>query len=69
MKRTNRTTVEADAVEGPVEKVARSEIVKAMQKMKSGKATGPSEVGVEMIVASGKIGLKDDGTVPACIGW
>ena len=26
--------------------------------MKSGKATGPSEVSVEMIVASGKIGVK-----------
>ena len=29
-----------------------------MQKMKSGKATGPSEVSVEMIVASGKIKVK-----------
>ena len=29
-----------------------------MQRMKSGKATGPSEVSVEMIVASGKIGVK-----------
>ena len=45
--------VETD-VEGPVEKVARNEIVQAMQKM----ATGPSEVSVEMIVASGKIGVK-----------
>ena len=35
-------------VEGPVEKVAHNEIMEAMQKMKSGKATGPSEVGVEM---------------------
>ena len=26
--------------------------------MKSGKATGPSEVNVEMIVASGEIGMK-----------
>ena len=33
-------------------------IVKAMQKMKSGKVTGPSEVSVEMIVASGEIGVK-----------
>ena len=50
--------VETDVVEGPVEKVARNEIVEAMQRMKSGKATGPSEVSVEMIVASGKTGVK-----------
>ena len=45
-------------VEGPVEKVARHEIVEAIQKMKSEKATRPSEVSVEMIVASGEIGVK-----------
>ena len=50
--------VETDVVKGPVEKVVRNEIVEAMQKMKSGKAKGPSEVSVEMIVASGKIGVK-----------
>ena len=50
--------VQTDSVEGPVEKVARNEIVEAMQRMKSGKATGPSEVSVEMIVASGEIGVK-----------
>ena len=49
--------VENDLVE-PVEKVVRDEIVKAMQSMKSGKATGTSEVSVEMIVASGEIGVK-----------
>ena len=49
--------VESDAVEGPVEKVARNKIVKAMQRMKSGKATGPSKVSVEMIVG-GEIGVK-----------
>ena len=41
-----------------MEKVARNQIVKAMQKMKSEKATGPSEVSVEMIVASGEIRAK-----------
>ena len=51
-------SVETDVVEGPVEKVARNEILGAMQKMKSGKATGPSEVSVEMIVASGDIEVK-----------
>ena len=50
--------VETDLVEGPVEKAARNEIVEAIQSMKSRKATGPSEVSVEMIVASGEIEVK-----------
>ena len=50
--------VETDLVEGPVEKVACNEIVEAMQTMKSGKATGPPEVSVKMIVAGGEIGVK-----------
>ena len=50
--------VETEVVEGPVEIVAGNEIVEAMQKMKSGKATELSEVSVEMIVASGEIGVK-----------
>ena len=50
--------VETDEVEGPVEKVARNEIVEAMQKMKPRKATGRFEVCVKIIVASGKIGVK-----------
>ena len=50
--------VETDLVEGPLEKVPRNEIVETMQKMESGKATEPSEVSVEMIVASGEIGVK-----------
>ena len=50
--------VEIDVIKGPVEKVARNEIVEAMQRMESGKATGPSEVSVEMIVASGEIAVK-----------
>ena len=44
--------VKTDVVEGLVEKVARNENVEVMQKMKSGKATGPSEASVEMIAAS-----------------
>ena len=39
--------VETDVIEGPVEKVACHEIVEAMGKMKSGKATGPSEASME----------------------
>ena len=50
--------VETDVVEGPVEKMARNEIMEVMQKMKSGKATRSSEVSVEMIVASGEIRIK-----------
>ena len=41
-----------------MEKVAGNKIVEAMQKMKSGKATGPSEVKVKMIVAGGEIRVK-----------
>ena len=50
--------VETDLVEGPVERVACNEIVEAIQSMKSRKATGTSEVSVEMIVAVAKSGLK-----------
>ena len=49
--------VEADLVEGPVERVSREEVVKAMGDMKAGKAAGPSEVSVEIIAASGEIGI------------
>ena len=49
--------VQADLVEGPVERVSREEVVEALGKMKAGKAAGPSEVSVEMIAASGEIGI------------
>ena len=49
--------VKADLVEGPVERVSREEVVKALGEMKAGKAAGPSEVSVEMIAASGEIGV------------
>ena len=48
---------EVDAVEGPVEKVTRGEVRNAVETMKRGKATGPSEVSTEMITASGEIGI------------
>ena len=48
---------EADMVEGPVEEVTYEEVVKAMNKMKLGKAAGPSEVNMDMIMASGKFGV------------
>ena len=50
--------VETDVIEGPVQKVTRTEIVEVMQKMISGKATGPSEVSLEIIVASGETVVK-----------
>ena len=50
--------VESDVIEEQVGKVTHKEIVKAMQKMKSGKAIEPSKISVEMGVASGKIGIK-----------
>ena len=52
-----RPNVKAELVEGPVERVSRDEVVKAIREMKAGKAAGPSEVSVEMIVASGEIGI------------
>ena len=50
--------VKTDVVEGPLEKVTRKAVLEEMQKMKSGKATGPSKVSAEMTVASGEIGIK-----------
>jgi len=50
-------TTEVDVVEGPVEKVTRVEIVKALKDMKTGKATRPSEVSTEMIAASGETAI------------
>ena len=47
--------VDAAKVEGPVEKVSRKEVKKAIRKMKQGKAAGLSEVATEMIVAGGRI--------------
>ena len=47
----------ADMVEGPVEEVTYEEVIKATNKMKLGKAAGPSEVNIDMIMASGKFGV------------
>ena len=44
--------VEADMVEGPTD-----EVIEAMNNMKLGKAAGPSEVDMDMIIASGKFGV------------
>ena len=46
-----------DMVEGPVEGVTDEEVMEAMNKMKLGKAAGPSEVNMDMIIASGTFGV------------
>ena len=48
---------EADMVEGPVEEVTYEEVMKAMNKMKLGKAAGPSKINMDMIMASEKFGV------------
>ena len=50
--------VETDVVEGLMERATHKEIMVAMLKMEFGKAIEPSELGVAMIVASGKIRIK-----------
>ena len=45
---------EADMVEGPVEGVTYEEVMKTMNKMKLGKAAGPSKVNMDVIISNGK---------------
>ena len=47
--------LKAELVEGPVERVSQKEVVKVIREIKVGKAAGPLEVSVEMILASGEI--------------
>ena len=47
----------ADMVEGSVKEVTYEAVMEAMNKMKLGKAAGPSEVNMDMIRASGKLGV------------
>ena len=55
-------------VKGPMKRVTCKEIVQAMQMMKPGKAIRPSEISVEMIVASGKIEVEsDNGPESSCV--
>ena len=49
--------VEEDAVEGPV-CVSREEMLQVLNEMKTGKATGPSEVSLELIASSGGVGIQ-----------
>ena len=50
--------VEVDMVEGPVEGVTDEEMMEVMNKKKLGKAAGPSEVNMDMIIASGTFGVR-----------
>ena len=50
--------INVDVVEGSIEKVTVEEMMTALRKMKSGKATGQSEVDSEMIIAFGDTGIK-----------
>ena len=47
-----------DAVEGPVVCVSRVEVLQALNEMKTRKAPGPSEVSLELIAASGLVGIQ-----------
>ena len=50
--------VEGDAVEGLVVCVSREEVLQAINEMKTGKAPGPSEVSLEMTIASGGVEIQ-----------
>ena len=55
---------EIDILEDPVEEVSFEEITSAMKKMRLGKAFGLSEMSMEMINASEKVGI--DVTTKLC---
>ena len=50
--------VEGDAVEGPVVCVCREEVLQALNEMKTLKASGSSEVSLELIAASVGVGIQ-----------
>ena len=49
--------VERGAVEGPVVCVSREDLLQALNEMKTAKVPGPSDVSLELIVASGGVGI------------
>ena len=49
--------VEGDAAEVAVVCVNREEVLQALNEIKTGKAPGPSEVSLELIAASGGVGI------------
>ena len=50
--------VEGDAVEGPEVWVSREKMLLTLNEMKTGKAPGPSEVSLQLIAASGGVGIQ-----------
>ena len=50
--------MEGDAVEGQVVCVSREEVLQTLNEMKTGKAPGPSEASLELIAASGGVGIQ-----------
>ena len=50
--------VEGFAVEGPVVCASKDEVLQALNEMKTGKAPGPSEASLELIAASGGVGIQ-----------
>ena len=50
--------VEGDAVDGPVVCVSREEVLQALNKIKTGKAPRPSQASLELIAASGGVGIQ-----------
>ena len=51
---TEQLTI-ADAISGPAVKIERETVIKAIGKMKSGKATGPTGIVIDMLKASGDV--------------
>ena len=50
--------VEGDGVEGPVVCVSREDVLQVLNKVKTGRAPGPSDVLPELIAASGGVGIQ-----------
>ena len=50
--------METDIVQGSIDKVTESEVVRTIKTMKLGKAAGVSEFAAEDVIASGKIGVE-----------
>ena len=50
--------MEVDAVESQVVCVSREEVLRALYEMMKGRAPGPSEVSLELIAASGGLGIQ-----------
>ena len=49
---------ERETVEGAVVYVSREEVLQALNEMKTDKVPGPSEVSLELISASGVVGIR-----------